>query len=566
MSSAAKFGMLLALMFLLANSLPAQVFKIEGGTSTLFNADGGTISMKAPNYETKIGAGMFAGRFELGAVARTKVMGYTITAGDDNVRFDLPTDIFGNTSYYSARGIGIAKEFEDSGFYVLGGLTSRWEGTAFFQAARSEDPVGIVFFHHHLADNLFFYSREIFSTKSSALQSLEWKPEKWLTSSVTGGIGSGKPYFASAIEADLRNLVVKGSYAYVSPDFRRITVPDLLNSEPERENIELTYHFNRDTTITAAHRNLMQPLALNSPFARASMDQLSGNFRLGHSYFGAGLFTSRYSGRDSWGSNIYMGQRIRSFLDVNGSYFVSKSTGNSLESMLTGTVREILSPRLNLLQVLTYAQGQVSMAYGGEFVTNRFNARVDYQTQYLAFRTNHPFQQTLSFNASVRVAGPLALTAGSSVAPDGRVRYSFAATTYLYRAGGLLPSWGGGANDTYRFPKYLVQGIVKDQEGKAVAGAAVQLDGDIIFTDGDGRFLFRTKKHKQLHFAVVPSQFLVTGFFEVVQAPALVSAEKEDQAQEVIVIVRRLTPQQAKLGPVAKAEYRQYEPKLPAPE
>jgi len=552
---------MLALM-LCVQVLPAQVFKIDGGTSTLFNADGGTISMKAPNYETSLGLGTTFGRFELGAVARTKIMGYTVTAGDDNVRFDLPTDIFGNTSYYSARGVGISKNYEDSGFYVLGGLTSQWVGSSFFQAARSEDPVGIMFFHHHLTDNLHFYSREIISTKTSALQSLEWKPEKWLTSSVTGGIGSGKPYFVTAVDAELRKLSLKGSYAYVSPDFRRITVPDILNSEPERENIEATYHFTRDTVITAAHRNLMQPLSINSPFARASMDQLSGNFRLGHSYFGAGLFTSRFSGRDSWGTSMYVGRRFRDFLDVSGSYFVSKSTGNSTQHLLTGTFREVISPRFNVLQVLSYSNGQTSLAYGGEFITNRLNLSVDYQTQYLAFRTNKPFQQTLSFNGRVRVIGPLSLTAASSIAPDGHTRYSFGGTTYLYRAGGLFPSWGQ-SNDSFKFPKYIVQGIVKDQEGKAIAGAALQIGNDIIFTDGEGRFLFRSKKHKELPFAIVPSQFLSTGFFEAVQAPQSVTTEKEDQAQEIIVIVRRLTPQEAKLSPIAKADYQKYEPKLP---
>src|SRR5882757_2709428 len=219
MFSLAKFGWALVLM-LCVQALPAQVFKIEGGTSTLFNADGGTITMKAPNYDASFGAGTFGGHFELGAVARTKVMGYTVTAGDDNVRFDLPTDVFGNTAYYSARGVGISKNSEDSGFYILGGLTSQWEGSSFFQAAQAQDPVGIMFFHHHLTDTLHFYSREIFSTKTSALQGLEWKPEKWLTNSVTGGIGSDKPYFAVSSDAELRNLTLRGSYAYVSPDFR----------------------------------------------------------------------------------------------------------------------------------------------------------------------------------------------------------------------------------------------------------------------------------------------------------------------------------------------------------
>jgi len=423
----------------------------------------------------------------------------------------------------------------------------------------------VFFYHQTLSDNLHFYSRNIFSRKSTSLQALEWEPEKWLKASITGGIGSGKPYMATAVDAELQQLTLRGSYAYVSPDFRRVTIPALENSEPERENLEATYHFNRDDSITASHRNLLQPLTLDSPFARAGMDQVSGNFKIGKIYFGSGLYTSRFSGENSWGSNFFAGRKFKQFLDVTSSYFVSKSGTNKADSMATGTFRETISPRFNLLQVLTYAGGQWALAYGGEFVTNRFNARVDYQTQYLAFRTDKPFQQTLSLNASVRVIGSLALNATSSVAPDGRTRYSFGGTTYLYRYGGLLPGLGQ-SNDSYKFPKYVVQGIVQDQEGKPISGAALQIGNDIIFTDSDGRFQYRSKKHKEVPFAIVPSQFLTTGFFEAVQAPPTVTTEKEDQAQEVIVIVRRLTPQEAKLSPMAAADFKKYEPKLPGHE
>jgi hypothetical protein len=500
----------------------------------------------------------------MGAVARTKVMGYTVISGDDTIRFDLPTDVFGNTSYFSARGVGISKNYENSGFYLLGGLTSQWMGSGFFQAARSEDPTGAFFYHQTLSKNLHFFSRNIFSRKSTSLQGLEWDAEKWLKASATAGIGSGKPYMAMAIDAELQQLSLRASYAYVNPDFRRVTIPSLENSEPERENLEATYHFTRSDSINASHRNLLQPLSVGSPYARASMDQIGGNFQIGQTYFGSALYKSRFSGEDSWGTNFFAGQKIK-FVDVSANYFVSKSGTRKPDSMVTGTFRETISPRFSVLQVLSYTNNQWSLAYGGSFITNRFNVSLDYQTQYLAFRTDKPFQQTVSLNASVKVAGPLALNLTTSLAPDGRTRYSIGATTYLYRYGGLFPGMGS-PNDGYKFPKYLVQGIVKDQEGKAVAGAAVQIGNQMVFTDGDGRFLYRSKKHKEWQFAIVPSQFLISGFFEAVQVPPTVTTEKEDQAQDVIVIVRRLTPQEARLNPIAKADFEKYEPKLPAHE
>jgi len=531
---------------LLAAVASAQVFKIEGGKSTLFEANGGSLSIKGPNYDSEIGAGMYAGHFQYGAVVRTRIMGYTVTAGDDSVRFDLPTDIFESTSYFSSRGVGISKNAGDSGFYAFGGLTSRWLGTSFFRAARSEDPVGVFFFHHRITDTLHFYSRDIVTDKYTTLQAIEWKPEKWFKTSATGGIGSGKPYFATAADAELDKWSLKGSYVAVSPDFRRIIVPDIQNSEPDRENLQATYRFSRDATISASHRNLLQPLTLDGDLARASMDQINSTFRIKQTYFGTGLFTSRFQGQDSWGTNFYVGQRYRQFLDVSANYFASKSGNQKVDSMITGTFREIITPRFNVLQVLNYSNGNVSLSYGGEFVSNRFNASVDYQTVYLPFRTANPFQQTLSFNTTVHVAGPFALTAASSVAPDGRIRYTFGASTYLYRYGGLMPSWGQ-SHESYKFPKYVVQGVVKDEQGHPVSGAAVQIDKDLVYTDGEGRFLYRSSKNKQMKFEMVPSEFLTAGIYEVLKAPDAVIPEKEDQAQDIQVVVRRLTKEQATL-------------------
>jgi hypothetical protein len=359
-------------------------------------------------------------------------------------------------------------------------------------------------------------------------------------------MGSGHPYFASGFDAELRKLSLKVSYAVVNPDFRRITVPELLNSEPERENIEAVYHFSQEATVTASHRNLMQPLSVDSPLARAAVDEVSSNFRIGHSYFGAGLFSSRFSGTETWGTNLFLGRRFRQFLDISGNYFASKSSRSTLDSMLNGTFREILSPRLSLLEVLTYSNGQWSTAYGGEFITNRFNASVDYQTVYLAFRTNNPFQQTLSFNASVRVAGPVSVSAASSLAPDGHVRYTFGLTTYLYRYGGLMPSWGK-ANESYKFPKYVVRGVVRDEQGQPLSGAAIRIDKDVVYSDSDGRFLYRVRKDRPAALQVVPDQFLLSGIYEVLKAPQMVTPEKEDQARDVEITVRRITAEQAVL-------------------
>jgi len=52
---------LLALTLLLAGTANAQVFRVQGGTSTMLNAEGGSVEFKAPNYDGSVDLGYFAG-------------------------------------------------------------------------------------------------------------------------------------------------------------------------------------------------------------------------------------------------------------------------------------------------------------------------------------------------------------------------------------------------------------------------------------------------------------------------------------------------------------------------
>jgi len=530
--------MLAALALLPALPLNAQIFKLQGGDSTLFQAQGGSLDFQAPNYSGSLGAGLFEGKFEMGATLRTQFRGYTFTGGDDSVRFDLPTDIFDTDYYFSARGMGISQGDKNQGYYAFAGVTSNWLGTGFFQSAEAQDPVAILFFHRRLSDTLHFYSRGIFSKHETSLEALEWQPEKWLKIAGTGGIGSGKGYFASSFDAETRQLIVRASYVTASPEFRRVTIPSILNSESDKGNVEVTYNPNSSLSLSAGHRNLLEPLTLDSPMIQASMNDFAGSYRFAGSKVGVGFFTSSVSGRDTQGTNWYAGHRFKERLDVTINYFDSHTTGGQSDAMLTGTFRETLSPRFSVLELITHTNGQWNIAYGGEFITNRFNVRADYENVYLPLRPDRPFEQALALNASLRVIGPVRITAASSVAPDGHIRYTFGGSTALYRYSGLAP-WQSHAQESYSFPKYLVQGVVRDEQGNPIGGVALRINGDLIYTDDSGRFLYRARKHTQFKFQLVMDEFLVPGIFEVVQAPDAVATETQEKAKDIEVVIRQ---------------------------
>jgi hypothetical protein len=536
----------LLLAALLAGSAAAQVFKIQGGTSTLLNAEGGSVEFKAPNYNGTVGLGFFDGHFQYGAEARVPFHSYTVLAGDETVPFTLPTDLFDYSHYFSARGIGVFRKQDDSNLYVFTGATSTWMGTGFFSAAKSDDPVGIFFYERNLTSRLKFFSRDIVSNRQTSLQGLEWKQNKWLTASLTGGVGSNQKYFASAIDAETQKLAFKASYVLMGDNFRRVTVLSPLSSEVDKGNVQLLYKPNPYVSLTTGHENILEPLTLGGPMQQATVDQFSADFHIERFYFGSGLFTSTAAGRSTQGTNLYAGRRFGQRFEVNTNYFRSAPKSTPTEpavnsTIVSATVRENFSSRFSLLQLISRTDGQTTISYGGDFTSNRLMLRVDYQNVYLPFRPDHPFEQALALNASLRVTGPWQVTAASNVAPDGHLRYSFGVSTYLYRFNGLITN---NSADSFSIPKYLIQGVVKDDQGLPVEGAALHIGRQLAYTDSSGHFTARFSKRATFLLSVAPEEFINNGLYEVVSAPAQAAADREENSGELQVVVRRVPARQ----------------------
>ncbi len=470
-------------------------------------------------------------------------------AGDNSVPFTLPTDVFDGSHYFSARGIGATRKDVESNFYAFAGTTSTWMGTGFFNAAKSNDPVGIFFCERKLSKQLTFVSRDILSDRQTLLQGVEYRANKWLKASLTDGIGSNQKYFASALDAETQKLAFKASYVVTGDMFRRVTVISPMSSEVNKGNVQMLYKPNEFVSITTGHENILEPLTPGGPMQQASVNQLSSDFHVEKFYFGTGLFTSKASGRSTQGTNLYLGRRIGQRFEVNTNFFQSKPQANKTApgqttTILSGTVRENFSSRFSLLQLISRTGGQTTFAFGGDFTSNRLLLRADYQNVYLPFRPDRPFQQALALNVALRVAGPLQLTAASNVAPDGHLRYSFGASTYLYRFRGMMMN---ANSDSFSIAKYVVQGVVDDDQGAPVEGAALHIGKEVAYTDSSGHFLVRFSKRGPFPLSVVPEEFITNGVYEVVSAPSQVSAESEDNSRDVQVVVRRVPPPQAKL-------------------
>lgn len=87
--------------------------------------------------------------------------------------------------------------------------------------------------------------------------------------------------------------------------------------------------------------------------------------------------------------------------------------------------------------------------------------------------------------------------------------------------------------------RYLVRGVVRDEAGAPVEGAAVELGGELTFTNSRGEFFLRTRRPHRLPLSVELDQFLLPGAWQVVSAPEEVQAEPEDRAAAIEIILRQ---------------------------
>src|SRR3990172_6939887 len=93
----------------LVASAAAQVFQVEGGSSSLYGATGGGSKGYTENYEGQFGLGRAQG-WEAGGSLKTQRFGHVLLLGDDMIHMELPTDVFGGSRFSYTRGVSLARK------------------------------------------------------------------------------------------------------------------------------------------------------------------------------------------------------------------------------------------------------------------------------------------------------------------------------------------------------------------------------------------------------------------------------------------------------------------------
>lgn len=515
----------------------AQLITVGGGSSDLYDANGASIQLQSGNYQGYVGAGELGGNFLLGTRASAKLHAGVLSLGDEPITLDLPTDIFNNNQFLLARGASFNTHREGYDVMAFGGATAVGGGTPFFQAATADTPAGMLFVDKAISDHLHFYSREVFSEQQTAINGFSFQVRPGVTLGAAGGVGSSQGYGAGSLEVRLNWLELKAAYIGAGERFRRVTVPQPINSEYTGGNVLATVKPRSSMVFVAGHQNLLQPqFNARLPFVRATVDQVQGGFEFRQLRWGSGLFQSFLQGKKTTGEALWADRPVTRWLDTGINYFRSRSPADKqLSSMISGILRETVSPRLNLLQIISSSQGQRTVSFGGNYFSNHFTVGVDYQTVYVPFLTQ-PFKQGIAVTVQLRPFGGIELDGQSFLGPDGKTKYSVAGSSMLY---GASHFFGVNGSSGFRLPRYVIRGRVVDEKGNAVPGAAVRVDDEVLLSNAAGQFLARKKRSGSYLIQVSFGDFVNPLPYEVVSCPSSVTAMREEVAGEVLITLRR---------------------------
>ena len=520
-------------------SLPGRsgaqtVVEVQGGGSSLVGGYGATANFWRSGVDGWVGLGYLDG-LRVGAFLRKAVNQDTLRFGNDALIMRLPTDVFTPGFNVLVQGVSYTGGNEQTSYLAFGGASSSGLGAPSFQATSIEEPMGAVFLQHQAAPTVRVSANTIFADRQTVLPGLQWQPTPDLTTAFVAGVGSGRPYGASSVSLRSGRLGLNASYVWNPDRFRRAPVPMPSQTEVDRENVMISYELGPQFSIGVGRQNYVQDSADAKPAVRATGNTVFAGGRWREVRLTAGLYDSRSEGVSNLSSYVAVGRELTRWLDAELFVLQSRPEGQPTVTTPIANLRWRISPRLGLSQQISWQAGRASVLFGASLVTPFGEFGADYQIVHQPFKPFNPFRSALNLAARLQL-GKYSTNIGTFVQPDGSVDYAASGSTFLYLGsfGGAQPQQVSG-----RMSRYVIRGTVRDVEGNPVEGAAVDLGGELVFTNSGGEFFLRVAHPRRTPLAVLPAEFLLPGRWEVVSAPAEAQAVSENQAQGIEIILRK---------------------------
>lgn len=525
-------------ILLAAASASAQVIQLQGGSSSLLDATGGSLELHGGNSTARLDLG-FMNSPEIGFSYSRPYAGWDWTVGDQMIPFVLPTDLFNRSYYFMGRGLSLERRSDRSRILFYAGTTSLGLRTPFLNVARSQKPMELVFIEDQISPTQRFYSYNLLSSHQTSLQGFDWTPRRGLRLATTAGVGADQPYWAGSLEYQHDWVKVQTSYTRAGDSFRRVDVQAPLVAETAGANLRVELTPIRWLAVTLSHQNYLNPDPTSPAGPTAGVDSVGASVVAAGFRFNGSAFRSQTNVNHLHSFMVGAQRNFGGRASAELSYFESSAAHARWRSLST-LLREDLTRRFSLSQVITHSNGATTLGLGGNFVSNFFSIGLEHQTFFFPFTQagRSPLRQALLINLSLHLPHNIAFHGSTSVDALGHLRYTTYADSYFYPRGGGRN--GGGFR---RIPTYVVRGIVVDEHQHPIRGAALEIDGQHVFTDSRGLFSLRVEKRKNYSLKILPGQFMFPGRYAVVSAPASVKGGTEAMAKLYQIILKRIFSQ-----------------------
>jgi hypothetical protein len=532
-----KHCVAVALLLTCACALSAQVFEVRGGTSSLYEAEGGTVHVKGGNYEASMGAGLIGHSFVGGANLSKRFNMSVVTLGSDLIPFNLPTDVFDTDHYITAVGASLRYKQPNSDFLLFGGMISQNFDSPFFDGARGVAPSAILSFNGRLTPTASVSSRMVLSRQITMIESIAWRPRPGINLALAGGIGAGQRYAAASATLKRSWIDAKAAYIETGSQFRRADVTTLLTAEPVGANIGVTLTPNRHTSLYFAHQSFSMPVYGSLENTRNSVDQGEANADFEHVSLTVSAFHSVYQGGKSDAIDISASRSIGPRMHAQSSLLHSNSSQGAQTTTLLTNVTEELTPRWSISQIVNNSKGQSTVGFGAYFLSNLATLSADYQTYYVPQRVPSPFEQALILDCQINLYGDVSVHGGTLVAPDGTLKHTVDGRGTFER-GALV----GPAIQRDTMGRFVLRGRVVDLSGQPVEGAALLVDRVEVFTDSEGRFNLREQQSRMHALSVQVDHFLNGSSYRLIKLTPEVRSVSEERWSETIIVVEKKLP------------------------
>ena len=533
-----------------------RIFQAEGGASTIAGGYGSRVQFWTPEGTGWIGLGYDRGWRVSGQLRRRLLPRLTrdsIVLGADYVGLGNPTDLFGSAPYLFTQGVSWQRTSARTRATLFAGTSGTGVGSMFFSASRSERPLGHLDLVHSPTPALRLESRIVAARRQTMTQSVEWHPRyaSW-AAALSGGVGANRPFGESSWRYDSERLQLRAAYAWHADGFQRADAPLPLTLEHERENLLVIARPVKWLQLTGGRQHFRNPAdtmggGLVTVHQASSQAQFSG-WRLG-----AGAFHSEAFDRSNLSSFALLGRDLGWRVSSTLMLLRSQTPGLRATQSAQLSLREAISPTFTLSQVVSQNGRSTTAAFGGSVQRGFSSLTVDYQTLYLPLRDPSPFVRTLLVGVRLQL-GKFATQVSTTIDPFGQVNYTASTGTYFYQGIDLN---AGMRPVAIKFERYAVRGVVRDEAGEPIEGAALEIGGNLVITNSRGQFFLRTNQARPLPLDVAFDDFTAIGDFELIAAPSLVTPVPEEQSGQVIVVLRRprgiTAPSGPKLPPPAPA-------------